>query len=177
VQLTRDFVPVIFHDFSLSESGTDVPIHDLTFEQVSILTMTRGSQGSLWKFMHASKLQFPREHSHWRHGDGSTKCSPEHQVRYRHRSRSLTTTHIQEIDQVLDRMRYTVDVKNKGFKPNTRGSFIQGPFTTLKELLVKLPDSINFNVEISMSLSPISSFPVLWLELTRTRISETPRSD
>ncbi|KAJ5471935.1 hypothetical protein N7539_008504 [Penicillium diatomitis] len=45
-------------------------------------------------------------------------------------------------------MRYTVDVKIKGFKPNTRGSFIQGPFTTLKELLVKLPDSINFNVEI-----------------------------
>jgi glycerophosphodiester phosphodiesterase len=36
VQLTRDLVPVIFHDFSLSESGTDIPIHDLTFEQVSI---------------------------------------------------------------------------------------------------------------------------------------------
>lgn len=36
VQLTRDLVPVIFHDFSLSESGTDVPIHDLTVEQVNI---------------------------------------------------------------------------------------------------------------------------------------------
>ncbi|KAJ5973681.1 hypothetical protein N7481_010891 [Penicillium waksmanii] len=45
-------------------------------------------------------------------------------------------------------MRYTVDFKNKGFKPNTRGSFIHSSFTTLKELLVKLPESINFNMEI-----------------------------
>ncbi|THC92087.1 hypothetical protein EYZ11_008440 [Aspergillus tanneri] len=33
VQLTRDLVPVIYHDLSLSESGTDIPIHDLSFEQ------------------------------------------------------------------------------------------------------------------------------------------------
>ncbi|KAJ5472020.1 hypothetical protein N7539_008589 [Penicillium diatomitis] len=110
--------------------------------------MTSGSQGSLWQFMHASKLQFPREHSHWSDGDGSTKCNPEHQIKYRHRSRSLTTAHIKKIHHVLDWMRYTFDLKNKGFKPNTRGSFIQGSFATLKELLVKLPDSISFNVEI-----------------------------
>lgn len=35
VQLTRDLVPVIYHDFSLSESGTDIPIHDLNLDQVS----------------------------------------------------------------------------------------------------------------------------------------------
>lgn len=35
MQLTRDLVPVIYHDFSMSESGTDIPIHDLTVEQVS----------------------------------------------------------------------------------------------------------------------------------------------
>jgi hypothetical protein len=36
VQITRDLVPVLFHDYSLSESGTDVPIHDVTLDQVSI---------------------------------------------------------------------------------------------------------------------------------------------
>jgi glycerophosphodiester phosphodiesterase len=36
VQVTRDLVPVLFHDYSLSESGTDVPIHDVTLDQVSI---------------------------------------------------------------------------------------------------------------------------------------------
>lgn len=49
-------------------------------------------------------------------------------------------------------MRYTVDFKNKGFKSNTRGSFTQGSFTTLKELFVKLSESISFNIEISKSL-------------------------
>lgn len=37
---------------------------------------------------------------------------------------------------------------NKGFKPNTRGDFIQDSFTTLDELLEKLPESIGFNVEV-----------------------------
>lgn len=36
VQLTRDLAPVIYHDFSLSESGTDVPIYDLSLDQVCI---------------------------------------------------------------------------------------------------------------------------------------------
>jgi hypothetical protein len=36
VQLTRDLTPIIYHDFSLSESGTDIPIHDLSLEQVCL---------------------------------------------------------------------------------------------------------------------------------------------
>ncbi|KAJ5433324.1 uncharacterized protein N7458_012480 [Penicillium daleae] len=149
VQLTRDFVPVIFHDFSLSESGTDVPIHDLTFEQVGILRMTRVLKAHYGSLCTQANSNFP-ENIHI--GDMETVVQSAAQ-NTRQRSRSLTTTYIQEIHPVLERMRYTVDLKNKGFKPNTRGSFIQGPFTTLRELLVKLPDSINFNVEISMSLS------------------------
>lgn len=37
VQLTRDLVPVLFHDYSLSETGTDVPIHDVTLNQVRVI--------------------------------------------------------------------------------------------------------------------------------------------
>lgn len=37
MQLTRDLVPVVYHDLSLSESGTDIPIHDLSVEQVSVV--------------------------------------------------------------------------------------------------------------------------------------------
>lgn len=39
-QLTRDLVPVAYHDFSLSESGTDIPVHDVTLDQVSSITST-----------------------------------------------------------------------------------------------------------------------------------------
>ncbi|OKL62494.1 hypothetical protein UA08_02537 [Talaromyces atroroseus] len=118
VQRTRDLVPVVFHDFSLSESGTDVPVHDLTFDQ--------GFDDS----------------------NDSTEYRSDNLARRRPRARSLTTTFMQETHPIRNRMKYTVDFKNKGSKPNTRGSFIHGPFTNLKELLVNLPESIGFNVEI-----------------------------
>lgn len=34
VQLTKDHVPVIYHDFLVSETGIDAPVHTLTLEQV-----------------------------------------------------------------------------------------------------------------------------------------------
>jgi glycerophosphoryl diester phosphodiesterase len=37
VQLTRDHVPVIYHDFLLSESGADVALHHLSFDQVGLI--------------------------------------------------------------------------------------------------------------------------------------------
>ncbi|KAJ5348690.1 uncharacterized protein N7506_001943 [Penicillium brevicompactum] len=128
-QLTRDLVPIIYHDFSLSESGTDIPIHDLTFEQ----------------FMYASKLQSPR-------GKpasvlGRPPLSSAQRPRDRLRSRSVSRDR-GESQHVHDRMKFTVDFQNKGFKPNTRRQSIQDSFTTLEELITKLPDSISFNIEI-----------------------------
>ena len=35
VQITRDHVPVIYHDWQVSETGLDIPIHAMTFKQVS----------------------------------------------------------------------------------------------------------------------------------------------
>ena len=43
VQLTKDYTPVIFHDFLVMETGGDVPLHMLTFDQ----------------FMHFSHSQVP----------------------------------------------------------------------------------------------------------------------
>lgn len=34
MQLTKDLVPVIYHDFLVSETGIDAPVHTLTLEQV-----------------------------------------------------------------------------------------------------------------------------------------------
>ena len=35
VQLTKDWVPVIFHDFLVMETGGDTPLHTLTLNQVN----------------------------------------------------------------------------------------------------------------------------------------------
>ena len=48
-----------------------------------------------------------------------------------------------------DRMKHTKDFKMKGFKANSRGNFIQAPFTTLEEMFKKLPETIGFNIEMS----------------------------
>ncbi|KAK8217938.1 Glycerophosphoryl diester phosphodiesterase family-domain-containing protein [Phyllosticta capitalensis] len=130
VQVTRDLVPVLFHDFSLSESGTDVPIHDLTYQQ----------------FMYASNVQSPR-------GDplsmlGDVQSAEQTPQLPRIRSRSLTKDQEKGAKEVQDRMRHTVDYRAKGFKPNTRGSFIQDTFATLEEALLQVPEHIGFNIEI-----------------------------
>lgn len=132
VQLTRDLLPIIYHDFSLSESGTDIPIHDLSFEQ----------------FMYFSNLQLPRGEPISVLRKEGTRNMPDGMNRVKLRSRSLTQDHERGVHEFRDRMKYTVDFIKKGFKPNTRGDFIQDAFATLEELLVELPESINFNIEI-----------------------------
>lgn len=80
------------------------------------------------------------------------------------RSRSLTQGQEKGAKEVQDRMKHTVDFANKGFKPNSRGDFIQNSFATLKEALHKIPESIGFDMEISTSqVSP-----------STTRITQTP---
>lgn len=52
--------------------------------------------------------------------------------------------------EMSERMKHTRDFKIKGFKSNSRGNFIKAPFTTLEEMFKKLPESIGFNIEMSM---------------------------
>ncbi|RYP49791.1 hypothetical protein DL768_004578 [Monosporascus sp. mg162] len=127
IQITRDLKAVAFHDFSLSESGTDVPIHDITLDQ----------------FLHASNLQSP-------HGNPLSVLGKVHSGKEagRPRSRSLGRQFEAGAVQIRDRMKHTVDFKQKGFKPNTRGDFIQDSFATLREILVELPQDIGCDIEI-----------------------------
>jgi glycerophosphodiester phosphodiesterase len=128
VQVTRDLQAVAFHDFSLSESGTDVAVHDLTLDQ----------------FLHASNIQSPHGNPLSVLGQIHSRMEPG-----RPRSRSLGRGFEAGAIQTRDRMKHTVDFKQKGFKPNTRGDFIQNSFATLKEILAELPQDIGCDIEIS----------------------------
>ncbi|KAM0517682.1 hypothetical protein ACHAPE_004655 [Trichoderma viride] len=129
LQITRDLEAVIFHDFSLSESGTDVAIHDVTLSQ----------------YKHASDLQEPQSITPATIG---TKSDGLHGHFQRRRAWSTGEESRLRTVQLRDRLRYTVDFQGKGFKPNTRGDFIQDSLTTLDELLVDLPEDIGFNIEM-----------------------------
>lgn len=134
VQLTKDHVPVIYHDFLVSETGIDAPVHALTLEQ----------------FLHVGDSQSPRPS---RPPSPSRKenvnaSSVSHENRRRHRATSLGAMDHHQSSDMAERMKHTRDFKIQGFKGNSRGNFIQAPFTTLEEMLRKLPASIGFNIEM-----------------------------
>ncbi|PBP25726.1 glycerophosphoryl diester phosphodiesterase [Diplocarpon rosae] len=128
VQLTKDHVPVIYHDFLVSETGIDAPVHTLTADQ----------------FLHVN--------------DASARVSrpptpprdaPQMQiVRGTERVRSLSMGHLLPDIDMAEKMKHTRDFKEKGYKANSRGNFIQAPFTTLEEMFVKLEEHVGFNIEM-----------------------------
>ncbi|MCJ1438535.1 Glycerophosphocholine phosphodiesterase [Xylographa pallens] len=64
------------------------------------------------------------------------------------RSMSVDVSNKDSDVDMSDRMKHTKDFKMKGFKANSRGNFIQAPFTTLEEMFKKLPETIGFNIEM-----------------------------
>lgn len=132
VQLTKDLVPVIYHDFLVSETGIDAPVHSLTLEQ----------------FLHINDPRIPRNPpSAGQPHLADLKSEVETR---KHRSSSLGDAHRDEstTNEQSERMKNTRDFKAKGFKANTRGNFIQGAFTTLEEMFRLLPESTGFNIEM-----------------------------
>lgn len=131
VQLTKDHVPVIYHDFLVSETGIDAPVHTLTLEQ----------------FLQLSESRPPRSGSPSQNSDSSGK-ERWNNAAFRQRSMSVGGSEY-DSSELNERIKYTRDFKKKGFKGNTRGNHIQAPFATLEELFRKLPRSVGFNIELS----------------------------
>lgn len=141
VQLTKDHVPVIYHDFLVSETGIDAPVHALTLEQ----------------FLHVNDVRTPRP---------SRPASPtvlENQKVTKLKSedtrprqqRSMSVGGVNGSTEELDeRMKHTRDFKKKGFKGNTRGHHIRAPFATLEEMFHQVPKDTGFNIEMK--------YPMLW---------------
>ncbi|EXJ94356.1 hypothetical protein A1O1_02750 [Capronia coronata CBS 617.96] len=135
VQLTKDHVPVIYHDFLVSETGIDAPVHTLTLEQ----------------FLHVSDIRTPRQS---RPASPVPFESPKiaslkngESRAGRLRSMSVGGGDPETVD-MEERMKHTRDFKKKGFKGNTRGNHIQAPFATLEEMFHKLPTNVGFNIEM-----------------------------
>ena len=139
VQLTKDHIPVIYHDFLVSETGADVPVHSLTLEQ----------------FLHVNNEGTPRASRAPTPGidknsDGNSSSGDEKRPQFRsNRSYSLGGgADAARRTDMRERMKHTRDFKTKGFKGNVRGEFIQSPFATLEEMFRKIPQDVGFNIEM-----------------------------
>ncbi|ROT43472.1 glycerophosphodiester phosphodiesterase GDE1 [Sodiomyces alkalinus F11] len=132
VQLTKDHVPVIYHDFLVSETGIDAPVHTLTLEQ--FLHINPDSKRNP-----VSEVANDVAKRAVMNGAGSGGA--------RQRSLSLGFAGMRS-DGLDERMKHTRDFKVKGYKANSRGNFIQAPFATLEDLFRQLPENIGFNIEM-----------------------------
>lgn len=135
VQLTKDLVPVIYHDFLVSETGIDAPVHTLTLDQ----------------FLHIGEGQKPRQSRPSSPDGAPPEVDRPSQRRLRSYSVDNSTQrniHLDRQYELTERMRHTRDFKKKGFKGNNRGFSIQSSFTTLENIFTELPANVGFNIEM-----------------------------
>lgn len=128
VQLTKDGIPVIYHDFTIAETGMDIPMQELTLEQ----------------FLHLSEISEKRDKVKIHKDDSYVPSSLRSNSNGQRDLESL----LNEFNPSQERMKLTKTWKNKEFKANTRGSFIASSFTTLEELFKKVPLNAGFNIEL-----------------------------
>lgn len=132
VQLTKDHVPIIYHDFLVSETGFDAPVHTITLEQFLHINPDKSRPGGSSQVIN----------SHLKKARNNSPGPRQRSLSMDYPGNELANTHMEE------RMKHTRDFKNKGFKANSRGNFIQAPFATLEDLFRKLPESTGFNIEM-----------------------------
>lgn len=153
VQLTKDFVPVIYHDFLVAESGVDIPMHALTAEQFLGLS----EQGQAPKPMYRYDLVSSNANvtKNFALDDELLGKYNRPRLMSSYPSAPNFASHIEDDeldrefqDQISRRMKLTKTWKEKGFKGNARGLSVASNFVTLKELFKRLPKNVGFNMEL-----------------------------
>lgn len=130
VQVTRDLVPVVYHDFLVSETGTDAAMHNITYEQFMVPSTL---QNGLIRPYKASESLSP---------------SPAAGVARRPRANSVGKEYLDDMD-LITRLKSTFYVQQSGYKGNIGSECIHGPFATLREMLVEIDPSVCFDIEFS----------------------------
>ncbi|KAL9055163.1 MAG: hypothetical protein Q9162_003741 [Coniocarpon cinnabarinum] len=139
VQLTKDFIPVIYHDFLIKDTGTETPINTLTKDQFLHIGHAQDFRGDLPS---AAEIRFKKNVN-------DTKSRTQ-----KPRSRSLNRFDDARMDDLVERLSKTDYGPTKAVKGNRRGFAIQEPLATLEQLLRDLPQDVAFDLEMK--------YPMLW---------------
>ncbi|KAF9980146.1 Glycerophosphocholine phosphodiesterase [Modicella reniformis] len=179
VQMTKDMVPVLYHDWTVTETGLDIPVSSITLEQFKSLSKIKsrghsnGSQPTSPRLEQprqlpvilppASNLEVPlarpellRRTSH-NSESGSFKDNLPRLVR----SNSLGA---------MSRMKaLTEEADPAKMKGNGLGT-IQAPFATLKDTFETVPPHIGFNIEVKYPMldeAEDANIPLYAFEMNR----------
>lgn len=105
--------------------------------------------------MHISHSQSEASHGDLLAIDAMVRCA-EKSPSKRVRSRSFNKSDESRTKAFRDRIKHTWDFQSTGYKGNTRGDYIHQPFTTLAEVLQRLPPSMPLDIELSKSYTLLS---------------------
>ncbi|KAI9593247.1 Glycerophosphoryl diester phosphodiesterase family-domain-containing protein [Syncephalis fuscata] len=141
VQLTRDLVPVIYHDWTVTETGLDIPVGKCTLEQFMSI---RPHDASL-----RSPRTSPPNTSSTVPSSPATSDTPSAQLMRMERSMSLTEIRRanQRAKEDEHRRMLAKSPPPGKVKGNSFGT-IQAPFATLQEALTQVPKTTGFNIEV-----------------------------
>ncbi|KAH8729237.1 Glycerophosphoryl diester phosphodiesterase family-domain-containing protein [Ilyonectria robusta] len=130
VQLTKDNIPVIYHDFLVVEKGSEAPMHTLTLEQSTAINDAK----SISKPPHGPPKRLP-----WDERDRPRALLSS-------RRRSLCAPLDSATEALVSEIEFTLN--HPDYKPNLRSHSIREPFVTLEELFHSLPEEVPFDIEL-----------------------------
>lgn len=142
-------VPVVYHDFTVTETGYDIPLNSITLEQ--FLNLRRSGQikeyhTGIKEGAHGTIISTQRMSGSVDDFADFTSSIPY--TGRINRSLSFTgtssNTSSPKRHSPIDQTRFSKSGKMKGNGPET----IQAPFTTLAETLRSVPKSAGFNIEV-----------------------------
>ncbi|CAG8572078.1 3742_t:CDS:10 [Paraglomus brasilianum] len=160
VQLTKDRVPVIYHDWTITETGYDIPIHAITLGQFLSLKNDSVSQTANGNGTDDDAITItPSE-------DKATneKTGTNNNKDTTHITKKLRRSNSLGVMTVKNGLKSAHNMEIKGNGANT----IQAPFTTLDETFKKVPLHIGFNIEVKYPMideAESSGLPIYNTEL------------
>ncbi|KAG5750925.1 hypothetical protein H9Q70_006425 [Fusarium xylarioides] len=130
VQLTKDSILVIYHDFLVAEKGCNPPMHTLTLEQFMDVNNALSSIRCLNDILE----RLPREQND--HPRATTNL----------RRNSLGAPRDSATKALISQMEHTLDYPR--LKSYLRGHSIHEPFVTLEMLLCNLSEDVPLDIEL-----------------------------
>ncbi|KAG0363032.1 Glycerophosphoryl diester phosphodiesterase family-domain-containing protein [Gamsiella multidivaricata] len=187
VQMTKDMVPVLYHDWTVTETGLDIPVSSITLEQFQNLSTKKrrghhdsGSQPSSPKPDQPRNLSLAPPPSS---ASKSVLSKPELIRRSTHdsendsvRENSPLTTRVVRSNSLgaMSKMKAIsagTEPANPAAKMKGNGlGTIQAPFATLKDTFVTVPTSIGFNIEVKYPMldeAEDANIPLYSFEMNR----------
>ncbi|KAG0246874.1 Glycerophosphoryl diester phosphodiesterase family-domain-containing protein [Mortierella sp. GBAus27b] len=185
VQMTKDMVPVLYHDWTVTETGLDIPVSSITLEQFQNLSKSKSrsrgthSNGSSQPpspkqeqprqqlpatapnlEVPLPRPELPRRTSH-NTDAGSLKDGLPRLVR----SNSLgAMSRMKALDETAEPSNPSAKMKGNGL------GTIQAPFATLKDTFETVPPHIGFNIEVKYPMldeAEDANIPLYAFEINR----------